>query len=132
MVLPAAAIAIARAGANKTRRRMEEYSLSYEGVRQFSPPPPVSLRVRGADSLNEWQAMDDAQPEPTLECTMRADAEEAARRTLRYKFGRLSNRKIVERIRTGAAGGDAGLSDDELLERWFAVYEDALHRLRIA
>ncbi len=78
--------------------------------------------------------MDDAQPEPkpTLEGTMRADAEEAARRTLRYKFGRLSNRKIVERIRTGAAGGDAGLSDDELLERWFAVYEDALHRLRIA
>ncbi len=63
---------------------------------------------------------------------LRTDAEEAARRTLRYKFGRLSNRKIVARVRGAAAEATAAVTDEQILERWFLVYEDALQRLRAA
>jgi hypothetical protein len=56
------------------------------------------------------------------------DALECARRTRRYKFGRLSNRRIVGLLRAKAA--EAGLqlthSDAELIDLWFAVYEGAL------
>lgn len=67
---------------------------------------------------------------PVLETALRNDAEEVARRTLRYKFGRLSNRKIVARIRA-ALPSPPELSDDVLLERWFAEYDAALQRLRV-
>jgi hypothetical protein len=63
---------------------------------------------------------------------LRIDAEEAARRTLRYKFGRLSNRRIIARVREGAAEATAEVTDEQILEQWFLVYEDALHRLRAA
>lgn len=73
--------------------------------------------------------MNDANP-AVLETALRDDAEEVARRTLRYKFGRLSNRKIVARIRAALPSAPE-LSDDALLERWFAEYDAALRRLRV-
>jgi hypothetical protein len=69
----------------------------------------------------------------TFEDTLRADTEKAARRTLRHKFGRLSNRRILSTLR-GASDADAyaGDSDEALLDRWFTEYEAALRRLRAA
>jgi hypothetical protein len=71
------------------------------------------------------------QPQATFEDTLRADTEKAARRTLRHKFGRLSNRRILSVLRSAA---DAHVyeqqPDEELLDRWFAEYEAALRRLR--
>jgi hypothetical protein len=66
------------------------------------------------------------QPQATFEDTLRADTEKAARRTLRHKFGRLSNRRILSVLRSAA---DAHVYE-ELLDRWFAEYEAALRRLR--
>jgi hypothetical protein len=66
-----------------------------------------------------------------LEAVLRADAQEVARRTLRYKFGRLSNRRILSTLRA-ALPADLGveLADGELLDRWFAEYATAVDRLR--
>ncbi len=68
-----------------------------------------------------------------LDAVLRADAQEVARRTLRHKFGRLSNRRILATLR-GALPADvqARLADDELLDRWFAEYAAAVDRLRSA
>jgi hypothetical protein len=76
--------------------------------------------------------MKETQPTVDYDPILRTDAEEAARRTLRYKFGRLSNRKIVARVRGAAAEATAAVTDEQILERWFLVYEDALQRLRAA
>jgi hypothetical protein len=66
-----------------------------------------------------------------LEAVLRADAQEVARRTLRYKFGRLSNRRILATLR-GALPVDlqGELADGDLLDRWFAEYATAVDRLR--
>jgi len=73
----------------------------------------------------------DPQLQPTFEDTLRSDTEKAARRTLRHKFGRLSNRRIISVLRSAA---DAHMyetePDEELLDRWFTEYEAALRRLR--
>lgn len=68
-----------------------------------------------------------------LEAVLRADAQEVARRTLRHKFGRLSNRRILATLR-GALPAElqAQLADDELLDRWFSEYANAVDRLRSA
>ncbi len=67
----------------------------------------------------------------TFEDTLRSDTEKAARRTLRHKFGRLSNRRIISTLRSAA---DAHMyeehSDEVLLDRWFTEYEAAIRRLR--
>jgi len=73
----------------------------------------------------------DPQPQATLEDTLRSDSEKAARRTLRHKFGRLSNRRILSVLRSAAdAHAYEQQPDQELLDRWFAEYEAALRRLR--
>jgi hypothetical protein len=66
-----------------------------------------------------------------LEAVLRADAQEVARRTLRHKFGRLSNRRIIATLR-GALPVDlqGELADGDLLDRWFAEYATAVDRLR--
>ncbi|HTW86101.1 MAG TPA: hypothetical protein VMD91_18665 [Candidatus Sulfotelmatobacter sp.] len=63
---------------------------------------------------------------------LREDAREVARRTLRYKFGRLSNRRILGVLRTAAAGDPRmrQASDAELLDLWFGAYADSLRTLR--
>ncbi len=75
--------------------------------------------------------MIDPQLQPTFEDTLRSDTEKAARRTLRHKFGRLSNRRIISILRSSA---DAHMyeeqPDEVLLDRWFSEYEAALRRLR--
>ena len=75
--------------------------------------------------------MNEPEFQATFEDTLRADSEKAARRTLRHKFGRLSNRRIISTLRA-AAGADVYEqdSDEVLLDRWFAEYEAALRRLR--
>ncbi len=77
--------------------------------------------------------MIESQAQATFEDTLRADTEKAARRTLRHKFGRLSNRRILSTLR---AASDAHIyaeqTDEALLDRWFAEYEAALRRLRAA
>ena len=69
----------------------------------------------------------------SFDSILRADAEEVARRTLRHKFGRLSNRRILTTLRT-AEGSPAvnDVPDGELLDTWFAEYTAALRRLRAA
>ncbi len=60
-----------------------------------------------------------------FERTLHEDAFEVAKRTTRYKFGRLSNRRILGVLHQAAdrAGIEITQSDDELLELWFATYE---------
>jgi hypothetical protein len=75
--------------------------------------------------------MENADTESRLDAVLRADAEEVARRTLRYKFGRLSNRRILATLK-GALPPDfpMTLGDNELLDRWFAEYATAVERMR--
>ena len=63
---------------------------------------------------------------------LREDAREVARRTLRYKFGRLSNRRILGVLRPAAADDPRmrDASDAELLDLWFGAYADSLRTLR--
>jgi hypothetical protein len=75
----------------------------------------------------------DAPEHRTVDETLKLDAEKVARRTLRHKFGRLSNRRILATLRAADDAVEyANVSDDELLDRWFAEYEAALRRLRAA
>lgn len=63
-------------------------------------------------SLDEYQAL------------VRADAREAAERSLRDKFGRLSNRRILRVLRPVADRVDElqGRTDTDLLDDWFVVF----------
>ncbi len=75
--------------------------------------------------------MIDPEIRPTFEEMLHADAEKVARRTLRNKFGRLSNRRIIATLRSAAdAEQYESQSDEALLDRWFAEYEAAMRRLR--
>jgi hypothetical protein len=66
-----------------------------------------------------------------LDAVLRADAQEVARRTLRHKFGRLSNRRILATLKAALPEDlQAQLADVELLDRWFAEYATAVDRLR--
>ena len=52
-----------------------------------------------------------------LDAVLRADAQEVARRTLRHKFGRLSNRRIIATLRAALpADLQTELADGELLD----------------
>jgi len=55
---------------------------------------------------------------------VRADAREVAERSLRYKFGRLSNRRILGVLRPAAEEFNdlPALSDRDLLDLWFAEF----------
>ena len=66
-----------------------------------------------------------------LDAVLRADAQEVARRTLRHKFGRLSNRRILATLKAALPGDlQTTLADGELLDRWFAEYATAVDHLR--
>jgi hypothetical protein len=66
-----------------------------------------------------------------LDAVLRADAHEVARRTLRHKFGRLSNRRILATLKAALPTDlHTELVDGELLDRWFAEYASAVDRLR--
>ncbi len=61
-----------------------------------------------------------------------ADAAEVAKRTLRSKFGRLSNARIL-RVLHQAAANDRTMqqaSDEELLSIWFDAFAVAREELR--
>jgi hypothetical protein len=75
--------------------------------------------------------MESSDTERRLDDVLRADAQEVARRTLRYKFGRLSNRRILATLKAALpAEPQSPLADGELLDRWFAEYAAAVDRLR--
>jgi hypothetical protein len=75
--------------------------------------------------------MEQSDTQRRLEAVLRTDAQEVARRTLRYKFGRLSNRRILATLRAALPVDLQGeLADGDLLDRWFAEYTTAVERLR--
>ena len=75
--------------------------------------------------------METSDTQQRLDAVLRADAQEVARRTLRHKFGRLSNRRILATLRAALpADLQAQLADGDLLDRWFAEYATAVDRLR--
>ena len=75
--------------------------------------------------------METSDTQRRLDAVLRADAQEVARRTLRHKFGRLSNRRILATLRAALPVDLQGeLADGDLLDRWFAEYTTAVDRLR--
>ena len=74
--------------------------------------------------------METSDTQRRLDAVLRADAQEVARRTLRHKFGRLSNRRILATRAALPADLQTELADGELLDRWFAEYATAVDRLR--
>ncbi len=75
--------------------------------------------------------MENVDTESRLEAVLRADAQEVARRTLRYKFGRLSNRRILATLKAALPSDASAATDDAmLLDRWFAEYQAAVERMR--
>jgi hypothetical protein len=75
--------------------------------------------------------MEHSNTDGRLDAVLRADAQEVARRTLRHKFGRLSNRRILATLKAALPTDiQAELADGELLDRWFAEYATAVDRLR--
>jgi hypothetical protein len=67
-----------------------------------------------------------------VESVLEADALECAQRASRYKFGRLSTKRIVGLLRSAAAqsGVNLQLSDTELVELWFARWDAYMLDLR--
>ena len=63
---------------------------------------------------------------------MHEDAFECAFRTGMHKFGRLSNRRILELLHATAqaAGMELDADDADLLDRWFSVYSVYFHELK--
>jgi hypothetical protein len=75
--------------------------------------------------------METSDTQRRLDAVLRADAQEVARRTLRHKFGRLSNRRIIATLRAALpADLETEVADGELLDRWFAEYATAVDQLR--
>jgi hypothetical protein len=75
--------------------------------------------------------METSDTQRRLDAVLRADAQEVARRTLRHKFGRLSNRRIIATLRAALPTDlEADVADGELLDRWFAEYATAVDKLR--
>ena len=78
--------------------------------------------------------MQNREPEPDVPFmeAIQADAREVAKRTLRSKFGRLSNARIL-RILHQAAENDSTMqsaSDEQLLSLWFEAFAVAREELR--
>ena len=67
-----------------------------------------------------------------VERVLHEDAFECAWRSGLYKFGRLSNRRILELLRTTARSSDLVLAhaDEELLDRWFTAYSAYFHHIK--
>lgn len=59
-----------------------------------------------------------------LDDVIAADVQEVVSRVFRYKFGRLSNRRILTVLRTCAKPEELSpLSDADLLARWFEAFD---------
>lgn len=67
-----------------------------------------------------------------VERVLHEDAFECAFRSALYKFGRLSNRRILELLRMTAQASGTALTepDGALLDRWFAAYSVYFHQLK--
>jgi hypothetical protein len=67
-----------------------------------------------------------------VERVLHEDAFECAFRAGLYKFGRLSNRRIVDLLRSTAHefGVELAENDSELLDRWFGAYSTYFHQLK--
>jgi len=67
-----------------------------------------------------------------VERALHEDAFECACRAAMYKFGRLSNRRILDLLRTVAqtSGTNLSESDAALLDRWFNVYSAYFHQIK--
>lgn len=66
-----------------------------------------------------------------VERVIHEDAFECAFRAGLYKFGRLSNRRILELLHETAQHASIVLEDDsELLDRWFGTYSVYFHELK--
>jgi len=67
-----------------------------------------------------------------VERVIHEDAFECAFRAGMYKFGRLSNRRILELLHTTAQSAEVELDadDSDLLDRWFSVYSAYFHDLK--
>lgn len=67
-----------------------------------------------------------------FERVVHEDAFECAFRAALYKFGRLSNRRILELMHNAArsAGLELAQDDSELLDQWFSVYSIYFHELK--
>jgi hypothetical protein len=76
----------------------------------------------------------DMQPAEEFQALVRADAREAAERSLRYKFGRLSNIRILHVLRPAAEKVDEfrALSDSDLLELWFGEFSRQRSEMQLA
>jgi hypothetical protein len=66
----------------------------------------------------------DMQPLDEFQALVQADAREVAERSLRHRFGRLSNMRILSVLRPAAnkVDGLRLLSDSDLLDRWFVEF----------
>jgi len=66
-----------------------------------------------------------------VERVLYEDALECARRTKRYKFGRLSTDRIVSVLHQAAleSGSSLRQKDEELVELWFSTYDECLKEL---
>ncbi|HTX02765.1 MAG TPA: hypothetical protein VMD07_03710 [Candidatus Acidoferrales bacterium] len=67
-----------------------------------------------------------------MERVIHEDAFECAFRAGMYKFGRLSNRRILELLHATARNASIELDaeDSILLDRWFSVYSLYFHELK--
>jgi hypothetical protein len=67
-----------------------------------------------------------------VERVIHEDAFECAFRAGMYKFGRLSNRRILELLHATAQSAQIELDadDTDLLDRWFSVYSVYFHELK--
>jgi hypothetical protein len=75
----------------------------------------------------------DMQPIQQFQALVRADAREVAERSLRHKFGRLSNIRILNVLRPAAEKVDEfrALSDSNLLDLWFAEFNRLRSEMRL-
>ena len=64
------------------------------------------------------------QPLDEFQALVQADAREVAERSVRHRFGRLSNMRILSVLRPAAnkVDGLRRLSDSGLLDRWFVEF----------
>ena len=68
-----------------------------------------------------------------VERILNEDAFECAWRAGLYKFGRLSNRRIIDLLRDTAQAWGIELtdSDTDLLDRWFNAYSAYFHQIKM-
>jgi hypothetical protein len=68
-----------------------------------------------------------------VERVLNEDAFECAWRAALYKFGRLSNRRIIDLLRDTARASGIPLAENDavLLDRWFGAYSAYFHQIKL-